>query len=458
MYNKTHLLAAAIFLATLGFATVQMRAEIPIIQADTVYYGFPGGEVTGIVFGPTGETVILMHDAQPVEINIKTKQIMREFEKVPNSVSSNPSFFINKQNNYLGAKVYSSDYFSEQNISGIILWDLQTGKIVNSLPHLVLQTNCDQYFSLFISSDKKYLGKYDINTFKYIDSIYLPKDIPGFGYAEWGAIGIIPNSNKVLAGVNRYTLTEQGDKKYYLAELYVVDFDTKQYTKVPIPYETGQYRSEIHQIIVTESGKYNIIEVENVELGTTFFIYDQNFSFKYKLGNKDFVNMTDIQIVNTNTIITPVTDDYLLFSMNNYQFNIDRMAFFNIQSKTVSKYLGFIGNGVYDKYSKKIGLRGTILGLTGVYNLEALPVKDLPKTNIPELVYKNNQLEYNSVENFIGDSQIYDTTGKMILSLGTKNFIKGKNLIRINQNLPTGIYLLTIKNGTNQLSYKFVVE
>ena len=39
---------AVIFLALLGFATAQMKAEIPIIQADTVFAGFGGGELCGV--------------------------------------------------------------------------------------------------------------------------------------------------------------------------------------------------------------------------------------------------------------------------------------------------------------------------------------------------------------------------------------------------------------------------
>ena len=65
MRAKYVLLLAAII--AIVCATVA-HAEIPIVQADTVFQGFGGGSVSGIVFGPTGETVIVMHDAQPVEI------------------------------------------------------------------------------------------------------------------------------------------------------------------------------------------------------------------------------------------------------------------------------------------------------------------------------------------------------------------------------------------------------
>jgi hypothetical protein len=74
------------------------------------------------------------------------------------------------------------------------------------------------------------------------------------------------------------------------------------------------------------------------------------------------------------------------------------------------------------------------------------------------LIYSNSQLEYTSVQAFFGEATIYDTTGKMIENLGTQPYIVGKNTIRFNQHLMKGVYILTIKNGTEQSSYKFLVE
>ncbi|MEI6089071.1 MAG: T9SS type A sorting domain-containing protein [bacterium] len=78
--------------------------------------------------------------------------------------------------------------------------------------------------------------------------------------------------------------------------------------------------------------------------------------------------------------------------------------------------------------------------------------------DLESLLYKNNQFEYVSNKAFIGESIIYDLTGKTIMNLGIQNFIVGKNYIRVNQNLPLGIYILSIKSGTEQFSYKFLVE
>jgi hypothetical protein len=439
---------------------VQMRAEIPIVQADTIYQGFGGGSVSGIVFGPTGETVILMHDAQPVEINIKTKQIVREFEKVPNNIGSGNSLIFIKDKNHFTAYVTSSELFGMKDFGGNVIWDYITGKIIKALQDVYLITDGIKYYSRCYSDNytKEYIGLYDLNTYKYIDSIYLPKTTDGAMYAQWGAIGIIPNSNKVLIGANRYNEFTQGQKEYLLSEIYLLDFDTKKFTKINIPYESGQKSSEIYQIKVSESGKYCIAEIDLPSAGTEFFFYDQNLNYLYKLTKQDFINMTDILSVSINTIITTIEDDYLVFSISNDYLKRNRMAFYDIPNRIITKYLGFIGNGVYDKYCKKIGLYATILGLTGVFDLYTLPVKDISKIISPELVYSNNQLTYYSEKAFIGEPQIYDTTGKLILTLGTQPFVIGKNVININIPLNVGFYLLTIKDGTNQISYKFIVE
>jgi hypothetical protein len=59
---------------------------------------------------------------------------------------------------------------------------------------------------------------------------------------------------------------------------------------------------------------------------------------------------------------------------------------------------------------------------------------------------------------YFGECLIYDTTGKLISNLGAKAFVIGRNIIRINQPLLKGVYLLTIKNDSEQSTYKFVVE
>jgi len=445
----------AAYITALSFNNAKAQTNIPVIQADTVFAGFGDASVSGIVFGPDGNTVILMHNATPTEIDIKTRKVLREFEAVPNAVLGQFYMFIDKQKNYLGGSFYSTKYFDGNIFSGEIIWDVMTGKIIKTIPNALLLTNGQQYYTYIEKNNQEYLGKFDINTFKMVDSIYLPKDLEGDGYAEWGSIGIIPNSNKVFVSVKRCIENESGDKTYLLSELYLLDFDTKKYTKIPIPYEPGQKSSEIYQIKVSE--KYSIVEIDSPGTGTTFYFYDQNLNFLYKLTKKDFINMTDMVSVSTSTIVTSIMDENLIFYLSNNSSS-DRMAFYNIQEKKVTKYLGFLGGGTYDKTSNKIALIGTILGLTGIYDLYALPVKDLSQIISPDVVFSNNQLEYYTDKAFVGQSFIYDATGKLIVNLGSLVFISGKNIIRVHQTLPIGVYILTIKNGTEQISKKFIVD
>jgi hypothetical protein len=100
----------------------------------------------------------------------------------------------------------------------------------------------------------------------------------------------------------------------------------------------------------------------------------------------------------------------------------------------------------------------TARGAISILDSIIVSVNDNHSSNNDFLLYHNNQLEYYSDKSFIGQSIIYDTTGKMISNLGSQPFVIGKNIIRINQSLLKGVYILTIKNGTEQLSYKFVVE
>jgi hypothetical protein len=271
MYNRILILTAVIIAALfLPSAGANAQPNVPIVQADTIFAGFGGGSVSGIVFGPTGETVILMHDAQPVEIDIKTKQVLREFEKVPNRTGGGGDMFTVRDKGKLFAVVRSSELYGIKDFAGEIVWDLESGKILETINGIKLLAENDKdkyYFYGTNGTIKEYLGKFDIKTSKMVDSIYLPKTTEGAMYAQWGAIGIIPNTNKVLLALNRYNEYTQGQKEYILAELYFLDFDTKKYTKIPIPYESGQKSSEITSITVSKTGTNNIITIKVIGKG-----------------------------------------------------------------------------------------------------------------------------------------------------------------------------------------------
>jgi hypothetical protein len=91
-------------------------------------------------------------------------------------------------------------------------------------------------------------------------------------------------------------------------------------------------------------------------------------------------------------------------------------------------------------------------------NLSEVSVGEIRKTDTDYINFLNNQLEFTTDKNFIGELRIFDTTGKIISNLGTQQFIIGKNIIRINQPLPSGVYILTIKTEKELISKKFIVD
>jgi len=453
MYRPKFKFAMAILLAILGFATVQMKAELPIVQADTVFAGFGGGSVSGIVFGPDGNTVILMHNATPTEIDIKTHKVLREFEAVPNATGEEPHLFFNKQKNYIGGTFYSTKYSDGNIFSGEIIWDYSTGKIIKAIPDILLLTdgNMERYYTYFNHN----FCSFDINTFNIVDSISLPKDLEGFGYVAWGTIGIIPNSNKVLINAGRYSIKENGDREYSLSELYVMDFDTKKFTKIPIPYESWQESSQTYSINVTETGKYNIINISK-----TFYIFDKDFNFLYKLGRIDLQDMTNISYIDSPTLIMTVTDDYMIIYVTSDDYKIRKMIFFSIPNKTIVKYLGFTGDGVFDKTSQQIALYGTITGLTGVYSLESLPVKENRSLidSKDTINYQDSRLIINTTTVGNVEINITDYNGNLLQSQKDVFLHNGSNTIKLKTSLGNGVYFCIIKSSMGNNSFKFMVN
>jgi hypothetical protein len=444
---------AAIFLAVLGFATVQLRAEIPIVQADTVFQGFGGGSVSGIVFGPTGETVILMHDAQPVEINIKTKQIVREFEKVPNAQGDGSHTFIVNGFPYLVSSFNSSEILGIKNFAGDVVWDLNTGKILKVLPNIMLLTdgNMNKYFTYWNHN----FCSYDFEKFKLKDSFNLD-NIETY-HIEWRGYGIIPNSNKVLIGANRYTEFTPGQKEYKQAELYLMDFDTKEFTKIPIPYESWQTNAQISGISVSETGKYKIVSLNIFNVDYYYFL-DKNMNFLYKMTLSDFELLTNTDNIFNTALSLTLTDDYLIFYISSNDLKVRKMFSFDIQKKNILKYLSFIGTGLYNRTSQKIALYG-ILGITGIYSLEALPVQDNSQLNQMENVqYKDSNLIINANLPERVDITITDYNGNLLHTQNDVFLQKGSNSIKINLPLANGIYFCVIKSIGGSNSFKFIVS
>lgn len=458
MRTKYVLLAAIIAIACATTA----RADIPIVQADTVFQGFPGGEVSGIVFGPTGETVIVMHDAQPVEINIKTKQIVREFEKVPNALGDEPLLFIDKIKNYIGGVFLSTEYLNGKPFNGEIFWDITTGKIIMAIPNIVLLTDGKKYYSYFLKDKKQYLGLFDINSYKFIDSVEFDQ---GFYHGQQtkfpAGLGIIPNSNKLIIGANIRYENESG-----LSQLYLLDFDTKQYTKILIPYQDGTKSSNIRSIEVSETGKYFCVDI-NIPYndstdGNSFYNNKNKYLFTESLSHINKQNPNpNIGFSFERPVF--ISDEYMIAVVREWS-NLDNSelnsytGLFRISDRKTIKLVKF------DKWwhlcynDSDIAITnptGTVILL----NKFALPVNDDKSINAQEQAeYQNGVLTIISTTNLSANINIIDYQGNTVFAMKDKYFQTGRNSFAIDFPMSNGIYFAIVKTTHGDYSYKFIVN
>jgi len=457
MYRLKIKFAMAILLAILGFATVQIRAEIPIVQADTVFAGFGGGSVSGIVFGPDGNTVILMHNTIPTEIDIKTHKVLREFEAVPNATGEEPHLFFNKQKKYIGGTFNSSKYFDGNIFNGEIIWDYLTGKIIKAIPNILLLTDCnmEKFYTYFNHN----FCSFDINTFNKVDSISLPKDMEGFGYVDWGTIGIIPNSNKVLISAARYALKENGDREYSLCELYVLDFDTKKITKVAIPYEIGQSKSSITKIVVTETGKYNVVGLKISEYDKYYFFFDENFNFLFKEASENLRHLVNCDYFGYNDIDITINDNYLLVAIIETDEHLEGSILYDIKAKQGMKLLNHFPGTSFNKITNKIAMADES-GSIGLFDLISLPVEENKTLNNSKDIinYQNSSLIINTETVGNVEINITDYNGNLLQTQKDVLLYNGINTIKLKTPLGIGVYFCVIKSSTGNNSFKFMVN
>lgn len=456
---------AAIFLALLGFATVQMRAEIPIVQADTVFQGFGGGSVSGIVFGPPGETVILMHDAQPVEIDINTHQIVREFEKVPNATDQGYGLFILKEKGWVCYHAVSTEMNGIKNFWGLIICDYTTGKIIKTIPYVSLITNGKQFYidSYDETKKRRYYSRYDINTLSIIDSMELDLAwFHGLPTRTPQGFGIIPNSNKIIIGANNKYL----DGPAKLATLYVMDFDTKLCTEVAIPYNHNTTSSHISGIRLSETGKYYLVDLDVPKFdsldGFNFFNNENKYLFTESFRNINEQNTNpNIGYSFENPVF--ISDEYVAAVVREWN---------NFDNSELNSYIGFvlISDSKTIKLVKfdrwwHLSYNGTDVAITNysgtviLLNKFALPVNDDKSINFQEQAeFINGLLTFNSETTEKSDINIIDYQGNLIYTKKDLHLQAGKNSISIDFPLTNGIYFAIVKTIHGDYSYKFIVS
>jgi len=445
----------AVFICTLSITNAKAQT-IPIVQADTVFQGFGGGSVSGIVFGPTGETVIVMHDAQPVEINIKTKQIVREFEKVPNSLGDQ-YLIMDKTRGLLSINTRCTELLGTKDFSGNVFWDMVTGKIIKTIPNVVLLSNGKQYYSYIIKDKKQYIGLFNIDTYKFIDSVEFDQGwVMGEQTRFSAGFGIIPNSNKVLIGAN-------GANYKGRSKLYVLDFDTKKYTEIPIPYDDGQESSTITRINVSETGKYFVVTMDVVNDLTAYLFYDKDFKFVFKETRKHLNNLFDEAGIYLNFWETNfIHDDYLIcpfeiWSVPEQQY-FYYADFYSISEKSIKKRILFTKVDGIDYFENNI-IIGNAFGIIGLLKFDALPVEnDLRTKTIQNIQYKDNNLIINTTITDKVEIDLSDYNGGLLFSQKDVYLRSGVNTIKLNHPLANGVYFCLIKSTTESNSFKFMVS
>jgi hypothetical protein len=187
------------------------------------------------------------------------------------------------------------------------------------------------------------------------------------------------------------------------------------------------------------------------------------YIYNIETNEKKYIKRTELSTlfggVNIAAIgkTTFIDDNHIYSGFRDWTGQIWYSFSWNILENRITNYFDFLGPvSVAVNDSSLLFCNGA--GVIGLTDKKAVPVKDVTISNEYYLKYYNNQLEYHSNKSFTGQSMVYDTTGKLILNIGTQQFVIGNNIIKINQNLPIGIYILTMLDKTEQFSYKFIVE
>ncbi|MEI6089243.1 MAG: T9SS type A sorting domain-containing protein [bacterium] len=446
--------AKFIFIAMASILSVgTVSAYIPTIEADTIFRGFASGTVSGIVFTNEGNNVIIMHDGQPVEIDVETRKILREFEAVPNPQAANPDMIIIKSFDYLIATIKSLEIDGKKDFVGSVIWDYNSGKIIKTMrtTYFIKNNGLTYMWNGYQgwNAGKNYIFKYDFTNFQNIDTMSLGVMYQLGGKVSLHIPAIVPYTDKILFSVD--VLRDNNYGTYYsIGEyLYLLDFATKESKILKFTNTAPFSEKPFSKILVTETGKYYIAQVGDC------IIYDCNFNFLYEINPTDIKDLIGVEKVLEITPITSYFDDYLIINVRLSSQNI--LVCYNIAEKKIYKYLGFVGTGIYDRETNRLALVNKN-GVVAIFDDEITPIKEIPKPPSLEIKYSNNQLEFYSDKSFAGLTQIFNLAGKLVLNLGSQEFINGKNIIPVEQSLSVGVYFFSIENGTEHVSGKFIVD
>ncbi|MEI6092023.1 MAG: T9SS type A sorting domain-containing protein [bacterium] len=434
MRAKHLVLAVAILLATFTQLHAQPVAET--LTVDTLCYlgKNVAGEAGGAYFLPDGNIIVSWKDT-PLIIDAKTGETFRSLE------SCNSDFVINAKVSKDGKRLAAI-----KGGSYLVVWDIITGKVLKTFGNVngyCITHNSEQLY--IIGGNSSGLGAVrvlDMNTLE---------EIERFGSFPSGFhIDISPDGQTLALSVHK-TPDNEYDKMTNQIVLINLN-DKKNYTIVETllsGVKSMEFSPDGKQIaFLHESSSYEdiYIYIYNIETKDKKLITNKQLSALF--GNIGIAALGKPFFVDNNTLLFD-----LIGSLDKNYWFLD----WNIIENRIKYYINSKNNYNIETRENSI-LLCTYFGVIGFLDKDIVPVKDDLTTIETYLKYSNNHLEYYSDKSFLGESTIYDTTGKMITTVGPQPFVIGKNIIRINQPLLKGVYILTINDKTNQLSYKFMVE
>ncbi|MEI6091590.1 MAG: T9SS type A sorting domain-containing protein [bacterium] len=434
MRTKHIVLAAAVLIA--AFTPLWAIPDVPILQVDTLVNlsKTGGGEAGGSLFLPDGN-IIAIWKGRPMIIDSKSGEIIRNLDALSSGYASDPK--ITKDGTKLITRVSGPE---------LAIWDIPSGKIIKQFKFQVgwcciSPDGTKMYVTLPNKNDNPgTIAVYDMATFEEIERL-------SYQSMTWGdKIDISPDGQTLAVSVgykindtfnNKFILINLNDKKNYTTiESLKLVINSMEFSpdgkKVAFHYNDGNGDNYIYI--------YNLVSKEKK--------YIRKKELEALFGIKSIAGIFEPRFIDDNNIYTGCDD---LSGDKYFHFS------WNLIENRIKNYIDI-------KYTRSIDLKDSLMllcnqnGIIGLLNKNKVSVKENKNLNENFLNYRNNQLEYNTNKSFIGISMVYDTTGKMIIDLGTQPFVIGVNIIKINQPLLKGVYLLTIKDKTEQSSYKFIVE
>jgi len=431
MRTKLVLTLAAVLFA--AFTPLWTQPNVETLTVDTLcYLGKEAlGKSAGAQFLPDGNIIALWNDT-PLIIDSKTGEILRRLDSLKEQEVQHPR--ISPDGRYLIAYSWK----------GTAIWEVQSGKIIKFIGNANDYRFSPDGTKLYVcggnSSKLGAIRVFDINTFE---------EIERFGSFSSGMIMDISPDGQTLA-VSAY---RKPDNEYDKKTNLVILIDLKDKTKYTV-LETLE--PQVYSMVFSPDGKtiaYAYVGrtpdvyicICNLETKEKKYIYEselQNFlGINSSFGNPKFINM--------NTLI-------FVSSLKHNPYDVDITLTWDIFEHSLKKIFLFYSPD-YDIKNSQM-LMCSPYGALAILDSQFVEVNDNSVSKESFLIYKNFQIEYSPNKSFIGQSTVYDTTGKMVVNIGSQQFIQGKNIININQPLLKGVYILTINDKTEQLSYKFMVE